>query len=255
MPVALVTIEKEFNSKTWENTWGVAVDDFNGKITSNAQIAAIVGALLLSGNMDDQTNPTSEDYANESTGASALAAIVGFERLMTFANTRFLRAYVSDGKTKQRGVPGPSGVFASISLGGFGLRSTTGITPAPASIVLGVNRNPATFSVRQGLWMGRNVVQAPDVTFGDDDGVAFTSNAIAAGYAAILTSALNTSKLNAAVGPIVEGTWNDTKVCIPVYQGRLGGLPGAIAGGHELAGLSVREPMSRQAKRGRRRTT
>lgn len=255
MPVGLVTIEKEVNGRTWENSYGVAVTNFDSRIASNAQIAAIVGALVLGADLDDQTNPGLPEYVNAATGASILAAIIAFERLMTFQQVRFLRAYISDGKTKARGIPGPSGVFASIPLAGNGLRSSTGIRPAPLPIVLGISRVAAGFSQRNGLLMLRMAIDTADVTFGDDDGVDFGSEAIALNYADRVQIAMSQSVLDNATGEIVTGTWNDTRLAIPKYATANDELPeGAVKGGAPVANFVSLEPLNRQITRGRRRS-
>lgn len=255
MPVGLLVIEKRLGSKVWSNTWGIGLSAItDGQITTNAQLELMLDGLQSVPDIEAATNLSSGDYFNASNASSIVAAIIAFERGMHFQAVQFTRAYLSDGKTKNRGVPGPSGVFAALALSGTGLRPNPGEGIAPATTVPDVNRRASLLSHRNGSWFPRATQARGDVVFGTDDGVDWASPGTRATYQSIIDGNAAASRLDAGFGGFFETNFNGCYIAIPRYAPTTSPLPGVVLGGVPCAGLTAGEMISRQAKKGKRRT-
>jgi hypothetical protein len=242
--VALLVIEKTMAGEVWSNTHALANGTGAiGTLTDGDIVAMLGDATALT---DANTNPASESYIG---ALSAIATVIGYERIAHSTFVSFTRLYLSDGKT-----PGPAtGAFASFPLAFQGLHTLGGTVDdvAPLNVCLQVNRLPSAFSRRPGRLDLRGAINKANIKPASHDGVAILTSAKPT-IAAEFTSYPDTSGLTDFLTAF--GAEPATvRYVIPRYSRTVGLDFGKIAGFTECLTLQLGDAVSRQLPRGKRR--
>lgn len=244
--IGLCVVEKVFEGEAFSNTYALQNGDFNSAPLNNADLTAFVGTATA-GFGGDETNPEIGEYLGET---SALACILGFDRLMTSGNVAYTRLYVSDGKT-----PGvPTGAFATFPLSFFGL-AMPGAGPetiAPLNIALQINRLPASFSQRAGRIQFRAALVRTELEPFGRDGVTLST----AGQLAALGRFQNAYDTSFIFPELLDPTNYSIapRLVIPKYAPVGDPNEGAIVASGGCGGFSLGDAVGRQVQRGRRRS-
>lgn len=245
MGIGLVVVEKQLQGELWSNTYGFRVGPDSGAPLTETDIQAIGFEVPVLG-----TNTNPADTPNYRGDEFLIHAIIGFERLLHYDSVEFVRIYITDGKKN----PLPlNSVFATIDVNFNGLRQFgTGISSAPGTITLQVNRVPAGIGILRGRLFYRAVLRDEDIGFGANRTVDFSSPTARTTYENLVANSVIGSGL---INFLNTGTPPDPCLGIPRYGPD--GTPEAdqLISVNDIGSLIVRNVVSRQVKRGRRRST
>lgn len=245
MGIGIVTVTKQFEGERWTNVHGIRVG---------------VGLTPLT--VDDLITLGAEQAFNETTLAPAadvgslagtyfLHSLVCFERFLHASQLDLVRIYVSDGLEND---PGTDSVFFAADFLVEGLNPVSDEEDiAPGAVVLQMNKQPASLSVRTGRNFYRGVLTDGDVKLGGPNLIEFTNASVLSGLStltanAIVDSGLEDYLVSGAAAP-------DPVYGIPRYQGKLEPAPGALKEVVPCSALEPVRPAIRQTRRGKRQST
>lgn len=245
MGIGLIVVEKQLAGELWSNTYGFRVGPDSGAPLTETDIQAIgfeVPVLATNTDPNDTVNYRGDDFL--------IHSIIGFERLFHYTGVEYVRIYITDGKKN----PLPlNSVFATIDVNFNGLRAfSTGVSSAPGTITLQVNRVPAGIGIIRGRLFYRAVLRDEDIAFGSTRTVDFRDTTTRTTYENLIANSVVSSGL---VNYLNTGTPPDPCLAIPRYGPD--GTPEAdqLISVNDVGSLVVRNVVSRQVKRGRRRST
>lgn len=245
MAIGLIVVEKQLAGEVWVNTYGCITNGVNtGDLQeSDLQLIGALSPLTL-----NNTNPSDPSYLG---GTFLVHAIMGFERRLHWVNAEFVRLYVTDGKKQELPLRGE---FVTVDINFNGLRTnTSGQHPAPGSVTLQVNRVPASPGVLRGRAFYRAVLFDEEVGVGSTRLVDFVSIAARTNMEALVNQQITESLLDRY---FFGGANADTQqLAIPSYVPQGQPNEGQLSTANVIRNLVVRNVVSRQVKRGRRRST
>lgn len=243
MGIGIVTITKSYNSEEWSNNYGVICNDEDAAQLTISDLTTIgVGQFFG----DEETNPAS---GTEFLGATYLLhSLIAFERTLHCSPIQFVRCDVSDGKKGGE-------VFASIPLSFAGLVDI-GTMPeaniAPGNVALLVNKTPMALAVRSGRSFYRGVLTDTSVRFAGRGGVDWTDDTYRTTYRENMDGSIAASEILAYLG---AGALIETQALgIPQYAPLDATVPGDLVRVNAMSYFAVQKPVSRQMKRGKKRT-
>lgn len=249
MAIALLTVKKEYQGKTYSNTYGVGWTVGGNGMPTDTQISAFAGPSAAQMNTTT-TNPALPGYKGTN---YMLAAVLGFERSLMSTIVRFTNVYLSDGKRQPD--PDDPNAFLSWDLDFQGLRDLSGNILMPGPICLQVNRIPVGFSKRQGRLDYRGVLVDNDVRFGGAKLIDWTDSAARDALTDLVQDAYTNSALvsytqTAGFAPAVYwGVPHYFRDPLDPNDPQNGTLVGLTA----IADIAVKGPVNRQVKRGRKK--
>ncbi len=245
MGIGLIVVEKQLAGEIWSNTYGFRVGPDSGAALTETDIQAVgfeVPVLATNTDPNDSVNYRGDEFL--------IHSIIGFERLIHYSTVEFVRIYITDGKKN----PLPlNSVFATIDVNFNGLRGFSSSTSSlPGTITLQVNRVPAGIGILRGRLFYRAVLRDEDVSFGAARTVDFRDSTTRTTYENLIA---NNVILSSLVNYLNTGTQPNPGLGIPRYGPD--GTPEAdqLISMNDVGSLVVRNVVSRQVKRGRRRST
>lgn len=244
MGYGLITITKELDGEQWSNTYGCVIDDDFSQPLTTLNLDAIFASTPLT---DAVTKPSDPAYLG---ATHPLAALVGFERLMMYETATFVNLFISDG---QKNVG--AGVFQSVPLSFSALRPLDGSPSevvAPGNVTWMVTRQPIAVSTRTGRLFYRAAIGDFAVKFGGRGGIDWVSSTIEGDYATHLSNSVTTSGIDDYLAG--GASQSSFVLCIPQYYPDSDPNAGDMSGANSMGSFVSARPVSRQVKRGRRRT-
>jgi hypothetical protein len=242
MGVGLITIRKQYSGKYFTSSHGFSNISFTGAADQTDIDALYENTPDLT--VDSFTNPTQDLYKG---ATSLLAAIIGFERILTQSTVNFVEVIVTDGATPGSG----TGPFFSLPINVQGHHPLGSDTLGPLATTLLVKKVPIGTSHKGGRLFMRGVLVDNDVEAASNKYGIDLKSGVFSSYQTDIPSDVIEAHLDvwfvaAPVSPPIA-------YAIPKYVVVTGAKSKAIAGGVACGNFALDGVAVHQTVRGRKR--